>query len=119
MLIRVWGVIASTSWVVMRSRTTRSMRDRPIRIWFWISSPTRTEAAVAEVVDVVGVVALLAGVQLHEVQDRLEHVLVGEERLVLGPAGCPCSSLCCVGEDADLGLLQAFLSGLSSSASAL
>ena len=33
-------VIASTSWVVMRSRTTRSMRDRPTRIWFWISSPT-------------------------------------------------------------------------------
>jgi hypothetical protein len=40
MLIRVCGVIASTSCVVMRSRTTRSMRDRPIRIWFWISSPT-------------------------------------------------------------------------------
>ena len=40
MLISVCGVIASTSWVVMRSRTTRSMRDRPSRIWFWISSPT-------------------------------------------------------------------------------
>ena len=40
MLIRVCGVIASTSCVVMRSRTTRSMRDRPTRIWFWISSPT-------------------------------------------------------------------------------
>ncbi len=40
MLISVCGVIASTSCVVMRSRTTRSMRDRPIRIWFWISSPT-------------------------------------------------------------------------------
>ena len=40
MLIRVCGVIASTSWVVIRSRTTRSMRDRPTRIWFWISSPT-------------------------------------------------------------------------------
>ena len=40
MLIRVCGVIASTSWVVMRSRTTRSMRDRPVRIWFSISSPT-------------------------------------------------------------------------------
>ena len=36
----VCGVIASTSWVVMRSLTTRSMRDSPIRIWFWISSPT-------------------------------------------------------------------------------
>ncbi len=40
MLIRVCGVIASTSWVVMRSRTTRSMRARPRRIWFWMSSPT-------------------------------------------------------------------------------
>ncbi len=40
MLISVWGVIASTSWVVMRSRTTRSIRDRPMRTWFWMSSPT-------------------------------------------------------------------------------
>ncbi len=40
MLIRVCGVIASTSWVVIRSRTTRSMRDNPMRTWFWISSPT-------------------------------------------------------------------------------
>ena len=40
MLIRVCGVIASTSCVVMRSRTTRSMRERPTRIWFWMSSPT-------------------------------------------------------------------------------
>ncbi len=34
------GVIASTSWVVMRSLTTRSMRDSPMRTWFWMSSPT-------------------------------------------------------------------------------
>src|ERR1035438_6911403 len=40
MLIRVCGVIASTSWVVIRSRTTRSIRDRPVRTWFWMSSPT-------------------------------------------------------------------------------
>ncbi len=40
MLISVCGVIASTSWVVIRSRTTRSMRARPSRTWFWISSPT-------------------------------------------------------------------------------
>ncbi len=40
MLIRVCGVIASTSWVVMRSRTTRSIRLRPTRTWFWMSSPT-------------------------------------------------------------------------------
>src|SRR5262249_32694860 len=48
MLIRVWGVIASTSWVVMRSRTTRSMRLRPMRTWFWISSPTLRMRRVAE-----------------------------------------------------------------------
>ena len=40
MLIRVCGVIASTSWVVIRSLTTRSIRARPSRTWFWISSPT-------------------------------------------------------------------------------
>ena len=40
MLMSVCGVIASTSWVVIRSRTTRSIRDRPVRTWFWISSPT-------------------------------------------------------------------------------
>ncbi len=40
MLIRVCGVIASTSCVVIRSRTTRSMRARPRRTWFWMSSPT-------------------------------------------------------------------------------
>ena len=34
MLIRDCGVIASTSWVVIRSRTTRSMRARPVRSWF-------------------------------------------------------------------------------------
>ncbi len=40
MLISVCGVMASTSCVVMRSRTTRSMRLSPTRTWFWISSPT-------------------------------------------------------------------------------
>ena len=40
MLISDCGVMASTSWVVIRSRTTRSMRARPVRSWFWISSPT-------------------------------------------------------------------------------
>ena len=40
MLIKVCGVIASTSCVVMRSRTTRSIRARPVRTWFWMSSPT-------------------------------------------------------------------------------
>ncbi len=40
MLMRLCGVIASTSEVVIRSRTTRSIRDRPVRTWFWMSSPT-------------------------------------------------------------------------------
>jgi hypothetical protein len=40
MLMSVCGVMASTSWVVMRSRTTRSIRERPVRTWFWMSSPT-------------------------------------------------------------------------------
>src|SRR5207253_1198150 len=47
----------------------------------------RTETAVAEVIDVVGVETLRAGVQVHEVGDRLEHVLVGEDALVLGCSG--------------------------------
>ncbi len=48
MLMSVWGVIASTSWVVMRSRTTRSMRDSPTRTWFWISSPTERTRRLAK-----------------------------------------------------------------------
>ena len=40
MLIRDCGVMASASWVVILSRTTRSIRLRPVRSWFWISSPT-------------------------------------------------------------------------------
>src|SRR3954464_10202194 len=100
MLIRVCGVIASTSWVVIRSRTTRSMRERPTRIWFWISSPTGrrrrlpkwsmsstpgwgrppggARAAVAEVVDVVDAVIGLAGVQTHDVLDGGDDVVLGQ-----------------------------------------
>ena len=36
---QVFGVALSISWMVMRSRTTRSMRRRPMRKAFWISSP--------------------------------------------------------------------------------
>ena len=39
MLMRAFGVALSISWIVMRSRTTRSMRSRPMRNAFWISSP--------------------------------------------------------------------------------
>ena len=39
MLMRAFGVALSISWIVIRSRTTRSIRRRPIRNAFWISSP--------------------------------------------------------------------------------
>jgi len=40
MLISVIGETLSDSRMDMRSRTTRSMRRRPMRSEFWISSPT-------------------------------------------------------------------------------
>ena len=40
MLISDCGAIESASWVVMRSRTVRSMRARPVRTCAWMSSPT-------------------------------------------------------------------------------
>ncbi len=39
MLISALGVAFSISWIVMRSLTTRSMRSRPMRKAFWMSSP--------------------------------------------------------------------------------
>ena len=39
MLMSVFGVAWSESVIVIRSLTTRSMRRRPMRNWFWISSP--------------------------------------------------------------------------------
>ena len=39
MLMSAFGVALSISWIVIRSRTTRSIRRRPIRNAFWISSP--------------------------------------------------------------------------------
>ncbi len=69
----------------------------------------RAQAPVAEVVDVVGVVALLAGVQLGEVADGLQHVLVGEDGLVLRPAGLALLVLLLVGEDAVARLIPGLL----------
>ena len=84
MLINVWGVMASTSWVVMRSRTTRSMRDRPMRTWFWISSPTE-RMAVGEVVLVVEAVAGLGVDQVQQVGGG-EDLAARQHRLArLGP----------------------------------
>ena len=91
MLIRVCGVIASTSWVVIRSRTTRSMRDRPTRIWFWISSPTVRRRRLPKWsmsststghLDAAGRGhrAGLALVQPHQVLDGGDDVLLGQRR---------------------------------------
>ena len=74
MLISVCGVIASTSWVVMRSRTTRSMRREADAQLVLDELADGAHPAVAEVVDVVGEVAGVAVVQLHEVGDRREDV---------------------------------------------
>ena len=67
MLIRVWGVIASTSWVVMRSRTTRSMRLTADAHLVLDQLADRADAAVGEVVLVVEAVARL-------LLDEVEHV---------------------------------------------
>jgi hypothetical protein len=107
MLIRVCGVMASTSWVVMRSRTTRSMRARPVRSWFWISSPT-AHATVAEVVDVVGSVDAvlgrspsrlhrkvgLAGVQRDDVLDRGNDVVDDSHGVCWSKRACRCRASC-------------------------
>ena len=69
------------------------------------------EATVAEVVDVVGVVALVAGVQVHEVAHRLQHVLVGEDGLVLRCTGT-LLVLQLVREDPVLELLPGLLVGV-------
>ena len=93
MLISVCGVMASTSCVVMRSRTTRSIRDRPVRTWFWISSPTvrrrrlpKWSMSSTSTRDV-GVLAVplarhggLTGVQGHDVLDRRDDVVDREHR---------------------------------------
>ena len=107
MLIRDCGVMASTSWVVIRSRTTRSMRARPVRSWFWISSPTvrmrrlpkwsmssawtltglssGPMTTAARGVDEVGRLDRRAGgVQLHDVADRGDDVVDGQRLLVEG-----------------------------------
>ncbi len=34
MLINCCGVTVSASWIDIRSRTTRSIRDKPMRNWF-------------------------------------------------------------------------------------
>ena len=91
MLIRDCGVIASTSWVVIRSRTTRSMRARPVRSWFWISSPTvrirrlpkwsMSSAPISSVP--CGVSSSVAAVvQRDDVADRGDDVVDGQRLLV-------------------------------------
>ena len=90
MLISVCGVIASTSWVVIRSRTTRSIRARPSRTWFWISSPTvrRRRLPKWSMSSVsIGMTGrrrlhlVLAGVQPDEVLDGGDDVVLGQRAL--------------------------------------
>ena len=78
MLIRVCGVIASTSWVVIRSRTTRSIRDRADPDLVLDQLADGAQPAVAEVVDVVDLVAVLAGVQPDQVLDGRDDVVLGQ-----------------------------------------
>ena len=78
MLIRVCGVIASTSWVVIRSRTTRSMRERPTRIWFWISSPTVRRRRLPKWSMSSAPWLGLAGVETHDVLDGGDDVVLGQ-----------------------------------------
>ena len=75
------GVMASTSWVVMRSRTTRSMRDRPMRTWFWMSSPI-DRMPVGEVVLVVQAVAGLGLGQVQHVADGGQDLAAAEDVLI-------------------------------------
>ena len=55
MLIRVCGVMASMSWVVMRSRTTRSMRRQTGADLVLDQLADLADTTVAEVVDIVDV----------------------------------------------------------------
>src|ERR1700710_2871455 len=88
MLISDCGVIASTSWVVIRSRTTRSIRARPVRSWFWISSPTvRIRRLPKWAMSSARVSIDAAGVQLDDVADRRHDVVDGQRLLVEGLVG--------------------------------
>ena len=90
MLIRVCGVIASTSWVVIRSRTTRSIRARPSRTWFWMSSPTvrrrrfpkwSMSSVSIGMTRLAGLHLVLAGVQPDQVLDGGDDVVLGQRAL--------------------------------------
>ena len=74
MLIRVCGVIASTSWVVMRSRTTRSMPRETDADLVLDQLADRTHPAVAEVVDVVGEVVGVVVVCSFTMYDTVERM---------------------------------------------
>ena len=71
MLISVCGVMASTSWVVMRSRTTRSMRRQPDPDLVLDQLADRADAPVGEVVLVVDAVGRLA---VGHVLGQVQHV---------------------------------------------
>ena len=64
--------------MLMRSLIARSMRTRPMRYWFSISSPTaRTRRLPRWSMSSIDALAVL---ELDQVADRLEDVLLGEHR---------------------------------------
>ena len=83
MLISVCGVIASTSWVVIRSRTTRSMRAQTDAHLVLDQLADRPDAPVGEVVLVVEPVAGLLLDEVQHVGDRRQHLAAAEHVLVL------------------------------------
>ena len=81
MLISVWGVIASTSWVVMRSRTTRSIRERPDTDLVLDQLAHRAHTPVGEVVLVVEAVTRLALGQVEKVGACGQDLALGQHGL--------------------------------------
>ena len=56
------------------------MRDRPTENWLAINSPTRTDAAVAQMIDVIGEAATV--VQIDQVADDRDEILFRQHGVV-------------------------------------
>ena len=86
MLIRVWGVMASTSWVVMRSRTDPLHAGQADPDLVLDQLADRADAPVGEVVLVVEAVARLALGQVQQVAAGGQDLGPGQHALALGRA---------------------------------